>query len=906
MESHFARSYIPNKYIQACVHSFRVFFLEQEKSLDRKKYELWADLLEDVFQLFKDVDINKDNVILTQRDDNNKERLLTSVPKLLEEGHYGTIYIKCVHPVCAMCLNPFGILDKQLPLECPQVKCDEQYCGDCVQAIRGIDNKYPFTCMVCKGSTIPRRNELIEEHLIWKHFGKLYGTENFLAFKSKLELDSYSDIVNDIRLRRNHLQSRINTFEKKRKSSDSTDPSNNNLQNSDSKDPLIQDVANMIIELDKLIIELENIGSCMDEHATIIDECLAAYQDRLKHFDKLCEALSKEIKLTETNTRCISIKIADSQQQQTQDIYHMNDLCKLLPQQNVANIDKILADIMFRKKTIEPYLASLDLFLEDQPQNITTFNSSICNAKEMLKAICETQEKLQFLRGNLRAIERCIDQYGDYLADDRLKHIPCSKFILLLENLRVKTERLDIKANFSKVISLNEIWQNSHSSEEQFKPKVIELFKAVELDLAQIFYNRNYIRSIPFKVGVIGDGCVGKSTLIGKLSECVDQSVSTVASGRSTFGYLQIDTFINECPHKTIPITFIDLEGAIDTNNAVFIGNYKELIKKADCDLYLLVFHGSFDDDLHGGWHKYIKEELQRDCLLVRNKVDRLFLDLFKERKKQDYTPKLNSRYLTDCIIRDLRKQVGFTKTRKSLSDTVYLTAAACDTVLATEDFAKFDIDELKKTIILMATKNTRVARIRDLAVLAVINTINTCFRRAYVVSKLKYQVLATLSSFIPFADEVPVYFGQEKIRQVFGIHDNMWITNCFKRKKDSLQEYLSKYPLMVSESELQSGCFTYLANSTTEESSQRIGIEARKYIQAKEMNRNNMISSIGRKIEPCLNTTAITLGALGKISDDALRTAGVATSGAVRALSITGIAAGAALIPICAAWSYY
>jgi hypothetical protein len=102
-------------------------------------------------------------------------------------------------------------------------------------------------------------------------------------------------------------------------------------------------------------------------------------------------------------------------------------------------------------------------------------------------------------------------------------------------------------------------WQNDHVVNDDFKPKVIDLCKAVEIDLNELFTDNNYIYSVPYKIGVLGDTSTGKSALIMAPSK----TKQTVLSQRSTFGYWQIDTFANPVNKKIIPLSFMDIEGAI-------------------------------------------------------------------------------------------------------------------------------------------------------------------------------------------------------------------------------------------------------------------------------------------------------------------------------------------------------
>jgi hypothetical protein len=66
-------------------------------------------------------------------------------------------------------------------------------------------------------------------------------------------------------------------------------------------------------------------------------------------------------------------------------------------------------------------------------------------------------------------------------------------------------------------------------------------------------------------------------------------------------------------------------------------------------------------------------------------------------------------------------------------------------------------------------------------------------------------------ASLIHLADEIPAFFGREKIRQAFGIHDSFTVTNDICNTKDSLEEYLMKHQFTVTKDEFKSGYFQYL-----------------------------------------------------------------------------------------------
>ncbi|CAF5064367.1 unnamed protein product, partial [Rotaria sp. Silwood1] len=452
----------------------------------------------------------------------------------------------------------------------------------------------------------------------------------------------------------------------------------------------------------------------------------------------------------------------------------MHNLDKLPSEQSVKAIDDILEDIAFRKKCLLSRLGTATSLLESKPEQVKLFNNTIINSIRKLEIISVIEKELDYLRENLRAIEQYTDEYDKLLRDDQFQDIPCSKYILLLEMLRVRTEELEIFNYFPKITQLIEEWQSDHSVDNEFKPKVLDLFKSVELDVKHLLSNDNCIYLLPYKIGVIGDRNVGKSTLLMNLAE-INQFSLMVDMTPSIFSYLQYDTFVYKNPdnNKIIPITFIDIEGAIDINKSQSVENYIELINKADCDLTI----------------------------------------------------------------------------------------------------------------------------------------INTCFRRGYVVSQTRYRWLAAGASIIPFLDELPAFFGREKIRQTFGIHDNSTITNAFYRIKDSFEEYLIEKKLTVPKKYLKSGYFKYLiskkakqiATPSDTDSNQYVKQEPTYHIQNKNPTVQNA-SLIAGHTGTIIGHTGIILGALGKVADDAARLIIPSSSIALRAISIAGIVVGAVLTPVFAA----
>jgi GTPase SAR1 family protein len=431
----------------------------------------------------------------------------------------------------------------------------------------------------------------------------------------------------------------------------------------------------------------------------------------------------------------------------------------------------------------------------------------------------------------------------------------------------------------------------------------------MEMDVKYLFENGNYIGSVPYKIGVIGDGSVGKSALVLNLANLKEFS-SMVDIERSTFGYLQFDTLLYKEPqnNKIIPITFVDIEGATDTDKCLSIGNYIALIEKANCDMYIIVFDKPFHE--HNRFcQKYIEKNLGRKCLLVRSKADLLFRESFQEKTEGEKEKSNERAYRMKIALNKVKKYALKMSTDERLTKKVFLTAAVCNVHWIDGSFATFDLDELKKQIVQFAVTDLRVERIYALAVRSAIAVINTCFRRGYTVSKRKYTWCAAVASTIPFLDEIPAFFGREKIRETIGVHDKTKV----HRTKDAFEEYLMTKNIIIPKDELKSGYFEYLKpnkkNQTANSEAQPPTNVQQQLIHNVENNSctfHKIQICAGHAIGSVVKPTVTGLGIAGKMIDDAARLVVPATSATLRSISMAGIIVGAVLTPVFAAWSFY
>ncbi|CAF4119811.1 unnamed protein product, partial [Rotaria sp. Silwood1] len=170
--------------------------------------------------------------------------------------------------------------------------------------------------------------------------------------------------------------------------------------------------------------------------------------------------------------------------------------------------------------------------------------------------------------------------------------------------------------------------------------------------------------------------------------------------------------------------------------------------------------------------------------------------------------------YDSKSALSDTREYVSIAYDRESISDKIYLTAADCDDKLKESPLFTFDLENLKKKFVRLAVEDTRIERTFKMAFSALTTTINTCFRRGYIVSSTRYQWIAALCSIIPFLDELPAFFGRDKIRDAFGINSNSTATNTPNNTTISIKNYLIGKKFTVSKRHLKSGRFKYLRPS--------------------------------------------------------------------------------------------
>ncbi|CAF3703825.1 unnamed protein product [Rotaria sp. Silwood1] len=387
-----------------------------------------------------------------------------------------------------------------------------------------------------------------------------------------------------------------------------------------------------------------------------------------------------------------------------------------------------------------------------------------------------------------------------------------SLYIRLCEQLSVDITNDEFSSIFPNSHKKMNDWMYEHAVGEDFQPKLFDVINAIEQDLISQWSNPSVTPSTT--IGVIGYTNAGKSSLLNRLlglESLNDDEAAPIGSMKTTYAALRFNRkepliYHSKNGNIQIPVTLVDIQGhdknRISNNNMIEAGNYHNEIKKANCDIYILVT----DDDLHDeqkDWMTFIRENLNRECILVRSKVDNLYLTKMRELSGNFYiktTQEERFQYHT-MIMDQIRSQNIIPSNKIYLISADYQPSSIDADLLLAEH--SFDFDLLLNDLSSLAFK-VRTSRIHQLAKQAVNRVINTCFRRGYVLNVMKYKIAAGFAAIIPFGDQLPRYLSRDKIREAFGINDDF-------------SQYLIQFNLTIEDGSLQTSVFrTYVATQET------------------------------------------------------------------------------------------
>ncbi|CAF3740689.1 unnamed protein product [Rotaria socialis] len=482
--------------------------------------------------------------------------------------------------------------------------------------------------------------------------------------------------------------------------------------------------------------------------------------------------------------------------------YTSHLLSRQLTQNNMIDL---WCDIECRRRHLVNLISTLERFAR-----WTQAHQVMTDAHIMAEKLLDCVTRIK--KYPIENLNTCQEEYKQIIStSDQDNHDGVgSHYIRICERLLVDISDAEFYRAFTNTHAKMIEWNCALVSSDQFQPQILDLLVTIEKDLNdQWLHHRHDI--VRAKIGIIGYTCVGKSTILNRLlgiENLITDESSPVRSIKSTYYQLQFnrkEPLVSPAnPLKTTAITLVDIQGhdkdMATVDNQVEPGNYLDEIRKADCDIYLLVFAETLRHEQHG-WITYIEQTLKRHCILVRSKVDIDFLSKFRERSGIFFgssTAEQRAQY-TSTIIEQLRFD------NEIESHQVYLTAA--DYMPASSDAAlllkeqSFDMKSLFDEISRLAF-DARNHRIHALGMRALARVMNICFRRGYVLNVFNYKIGAGFAAIVPFGDQLPRYLARDHIRHAFGL------TKDFR-------QYLTQYHLTVDQGCLQTSTLENCVTAT-------------------------------------------------------------------------------------------
>jgi predicted GTPase len=419
-------------------------------------------------------------------------------------------------------------------------------------------------------------------------------------------------------------------------------------------------------------------------------------------------------------------------------------------------------------------------------ENVVSQLQSYIGAKKVDEVVMEAEDMINRLTEILRNHEHhphihLANDYRQLMSSSRTNNRFGYAYCLLFERLLARNVAAELHELFLNATRLSEKWLKQHGVGDEFEPKVLLLFQAIQDDLVRLY--KDTASRPRSKIGVIGYTNAGKSSLVCRslgvksLDESNAPPVRSVKSTHQVLRYNRTEPLAHPRNRTVkVPVTFIDIAGLDKNQQGVHdeeqVNRYLDLIHRADCDVYLLVF----DDKLHREqqqWIDYIESTLRRKCLLVRSQVDGAYLRRFRELARKTYGQS------TDEQRKDLHSQIieHIHREHEVKERQVYLTAAgyepeSMDAAMLMEN-TSFDLADLLDIVAEIAFDASH-RRIQKLAFQVVARSINTCLRRGYVINAVKFKIAAGVASVIPFLDQLPRYRARKALREAFGIDDGL------------------------------------------------------------------------------------------------------------------------------------
>jgi hypothetical protein len=360
------------------------------------------------------------------------------------------------------------------------------------------------------------------------------------------------------------------------------------------------------------------------------------------------------------------------------------------------------------------------------------------------------------------------------------------------------------------------------------------------------------------------------------MSSSINRTLSPTAVGQSTVGSLQFDEqHLCSDTQTMVIIRYVDIEGCTNYNTKVQAASYFEQIRKADCDLYIILFtgqQGSFECSLE----KTINEQLHRPCWFVRSKVDKEFDELFNEqlaRRKTDYPDmdidETEENELAELIIETIRdKSIEICQTspdKMFLVNAIYRPTETNHSKKFNSQTHAFDIDLLSQRLIEFAQQSYRQERIKHMAIMVCAHAIGTCFRRRCIISFIKHQIGAGLSAMIiPWGDQIALVHTRFGIRLALGVQDRSSLSNRFFKTVDTFESLLLKYSLNIEPSSFKSDEFNYLKEKYSSTAANSIDTQ-NEYSKTIHLGRERKDSTIRERISSAAPAGAVACGIVGQ-----------------------------------------
>ena len=776
----------------------------------------------------------------------------------------------------------------------------------CVDMICALDTHKKFTCLFCNQTNDrPRRNLLLENLFLWKPYTMRYGRHSTERVETIYNGTNLSDVIRRIENHRIHilalqitLRTSLSLINERGSYSGSA---KEYLAEADRLNEKLESFVKRLKVCERTLksqpITLKNL---VNQYRIFLRESLhlKGVKQEAASFILLCEGLSaldtdaiERMKTVDEQTIISNLDFITK--------YQADRLKTMIIQENSSFIDDIIRDVIYRRTTLQDKqkpIAELYLMTFNHPFHVFYLEQYEA-ATKMVNFFDEYEGKFNQFRDIYNQIDQIMFEYRDELSrktlgdhseensafptNEQMTTFECSRLILIAELLRSETDQIGMELSFPQVTKRVHQWKQDPTID----PKIYELFTALEQDLLSLYNPEQPLMNlIPFRVGFIGNISVGKSALVNYLRSqnsnllWKDRILAPTAVGQSTVGSLQFDEQ-HRCPitQTIVPIRYVDIEGCTDYSTKIHAATYFEQIRKADCDLYVILFtgqQGSFECSLE----KEINERLGRPCWFVRSKVDLEFNDHFNEqitRRKHDYPDmdidETEENELVEEIIEKIREKASHICSTSPenifLVNANYHQTSKDHSEKFNSQTHPFDINLLSQRLIEAARQSYRQERIARMACMVCAQAIGTCFRQHCITLFLSSHIRAGIGAmFLPWGDQLSLIHTRFGMRLAMGIQDRSSLSKRLQHTVDAFESILLKYPLNINPNDLKSDEFDYLKESQSSSTTTDSTNNQNEFCKAIHLGREpKQEPTIKDKISSAVPTGTVTVGFIGK-----------------------------------------